>query len=193
MNKKINRKDFFKESLNNIGSFFNEIFSDELENLSVLFPEIIRPPGAQNEEIFQKLCNRCGECIRACPFFSLQPVFKGNQFDQGTPSLRLGEAFCRFCEDIPCIKACPTGALSAKIFQENPKIGQAKIIPANCVRSKKTDCNKCIQKCAKHANAISASSSKDLPVINLEKCTGCGACLLVCPATPDKAIKIIAR
>ena len=127
MNKKINRKDFFKESLNNIGSFFNEIFSDELENLSVLFPEIIRPPGAQNEEIFQKLCNRCGECIRACPFFSLQPVFKGNQFDQGTPSLRLGEAFCRFCEDIPCIKACPTEHYRQKYSRKTLRLGKLKL------------------------------------------------------------------
>ena len=50
-------------------------------------------------------CQGCGECVEVCPWQAVELV-------EGRPSF--DRAICSGCSDMPCIQACPTGALSAK-------------------------------------------------------------------------------
>jgi ferredoxin len=71
-----------------------------------------RPPGAPTEDlVFQATCTGCDACMIACPF----NVIMIEDPESRRPIL-LPEDPCRNCPDTPCIKACPTGALSEIII-----------------------------------------------------------------------------
>jgi ferredoxin-type protein NapG len=171
-----------------LGTFVNEVFGEELDVLQKKFPDVIRPPGAGSEATFLKLCLKCHKCIKACPYMALRAALAHNGFDDNTPILSTGSSFCRFCPDFPCVKACPTEALSSK--NNLSKIGQALILPKKCLRRKNIACNACEQICRQGAKAIKCDSLPALPMINDKRCTGCGACLTVCPVTPEPALAI---
>lgn len=187
--RKLNRKDFFSNYLRDLCSGLEDAFSDELTSLAEKFPELIRPPGALPEKEFLEQCARCGSCVKSCPFYALAPVLMGNEFDRGTPMLREGQSYCRFCVDFPCISVCQTGALSKKNVTDRPGIGSARVRISACLRSHGKECRACSDMCASLARAITC----DLPeaaAVDPAKCTGCGACVTVCPAYPDAAIKL---
>lgn len=186
--KKFSRKNFFKSIVDGFASFVDEIMGDELDDFQKKFPDLIRPPGVVHEDNFLKLCIKCGKCIRACPFLALQPVIHANEFDRGTPCLRVGTSFCRFCEGFPCIEACPTGALTKD--GNCKKIATAEAIKEKCLRSNGIDCTACEQICARTWKAISYNLHNQPPTINNRICTGCGACITVCPVSPDPALKL---
>ena len=192
---KMQRKNFFRAFLNDLLQGVDLAFGEELSAFADKFPELIRPPGAGNEQGFLETCSKCGNCIKACPYFALKPVLMANEFDRGTPALRVGEAFCRFCQDLPCVSVCPTGALSLQRQNRLQKIGNAGIVARNCIRNQGTDCRACLDKCEETGHgAIRMARSNDknpeiaLPDVATDKCSGCGACLTVCPAYPDPAI-----
>ncbi|MFZ5950535.1 MAG: 4Fe-4S binding protein, partial [Candidatus Rifleibacteriota bacterium] len=106
----------------------------------------------------------------------------------GTPCLRTGTSFCRFCADFPCINACPTGALN--LVSAHDRIGLAKANPETCLRSQGQECSACCQMCDRTFKAIRLTETGKPPAVDREKCTGCGACVTVCPVTPVPAIRI---
>lgn len=185
---KLSRLDFFKEIGQSLAQFVDAAFADELTAFADKFPELIRPPGRKDESDFLQRCIKCGKCIRACPFIALQPVIKAGEFDRGTPCLRLGTSFCRFCEDFPCVNACPTGALSKD--GNLKKIGCAQALAKLCLRSSGNECTACAQICDRTFKAISYPGEAQAPSIDASLCSGCGACLTVCPVTPEPALVI---
>lgn len=191
------RKSFFGAFLNELLQGVDIAFGEELSAFTEKFPELIRPPGAGNEQEFLETCSKCGNCIKACPYFALRPVLMANEFDLGTPALRTGEAFCRFCPDFPCVTACPTDALSKQRQGCLQKIGRATIIPGNCIRNQGNDCHACVDKCnqtgycaIKITQQNQETKKTGFPEVITSKCCGCGACLTVCPAYPDLAISL---
>lgn len=186
---KLDRKGFFKKYALDLFGFVDGVLGEELDSLALRFPELIRPPGALAEKEFLEKCSKCGACVRACPFFAIKPVIQGNEFDRGTPSLRTGEAWCRFCNDTPCISACKSGALSRNNEKKLTKIAQAMVSPMACLRSEGQDCHACIETCSSIKTAICLTDN--LPAIDPQKCSGCGACLCACPAYPETAIRLI--
>ena len=74
-------------------------------------PAAIRPPGALPESDFSAACIRCGLCVRDCPYDILHLAKPEEPMSTGTPYFVARQAPCEMCEDIPCVKACPTGAL----------------------------------------------------------------------------------
>lgn len=193
----MDRKSFVKTFFSDLLKGVDIAFGDELSAFAEKFPELTRPPGAGSEQEFLETCSKCGNCIRACPYFALKPVLMASEFDRGTPALRVGEAFCRFCPEFPCVAACPTGALSKQRQDRLRKIGNATIIVHNCVRSQGNDCRACLDKCAETGNCAikivmpaQNVSEFNFPEIITDKCSGCGACLTVCPAYPDPAISL---
>ncbi len=183
----MDRKSFFKNYLLDLLDGIDTAFGEELDGFAARFPELIRPPGACDEKVFLEKCTRCGQCSKACPFFALKPVLMANDFDLGTPTLRVGEAWCRFCENLPCVAACTSGALSIANYQQRPVIGLASIKSENCRRSPENDCQECYKKCPAAQAAISLQPAA-AALVDPERCTGCGACLTVCPAYPEPAI-----
>ncbi|HNX75135.1 MAG TPA: 4Fe-4S dicluster domain-containing protein [Candidatus Rifleibacterium sp.] len=183
----MDRKSFFKNYFLDLFDGIDTAFGEELDGFAARFPDLVRPPGACAEKAFLEKCTRCGQCVKACPFFALKPVLMANEFDLGTPALRVGEAWCRFCENLPCITACASGALTKGNHQQRPKIALASIKPANCLRSHENDCQACYDKCPAAQAAISIQPATAV-VVDPERCNGCGACLTVCPAYPEPAI-----
>jgi ferredoxin-type protein NapG len=188
---KTDRAGFFKSYLLDLLDGVHAAFPDELAEFADRFPELIRPPGALPEQEFLEKCQRCGACVKACQFFAIKPVFKANDFDDGTPALRAGEAFCRFCSDFPCVNACPSGALSLQNHASLQKIATARVTAEACLRSNGDQCQTCREKCDDLAAAITCEAPGEPPLIDKAKCSGCGACAVFCPAYPDNAIKLI--
>ncbi|PVJ59652.1 ferredoxin-type protein NapG, partial [Salmonella enterica subsp. enterica serovar Senftenberg] len=72
----------------------------------------LRPPGALNENVFASACVRCGQCVQACPYDTLKLATLASGLSAGTPYFVARDIPCEMCEDIPCAKVCPSGALN---------------------------------------------------------------------------------
>ncbi|MCJ7765086.1 MAG: 4Fe-4S dicluster domain-containing protein [Thiovulaceae bacterium] len=75
----------------------------------------LRPPGAVAEKDFLGLCIKCGQCVQVCPYHSikLSDIFMGH--GMGTPYIDATERACFACSAVPCVLACPSGALDHKV------------------------------------------------------------------------------
>ena len=82
-------------------------------------PMAIRPPGAGPEEDFLGACIRCGMCVRDCPYDILELARPESLVATGTPYFTARSGPCEMCEDIPCVRACPTGALDHHLTDIN--------------------------------------------------------------------------
>jgi len=72
---------------------------------------LLRPPGALNEDLFLASCIKCGQCLQVCPPQILKLANISQGFGIGTPYLVPREGACILCSGLPCVLACPTGAL----------------------------------------------------------------------------------
>ena len=73
----------------------------------------LRPPGALDENFFLASCIKCGQCLQVCPpqVIKLDGISQG--FGIGTPFIiPREEGGCILCSGLPCVLACPTGALN---------------------------------------------------------------------------------
>ena len=87
-----------------------------------------------------------------------------------------------------CVKACPTGALTLNPDKKPPPIGKAVLNLDTCLAEEGILCDRCAVTCPSDIKAISMRNRK--PVLDVEKCTGCGICVLYCESTP-LSLKII--
>ena len=71
----------------------------------------LRPPGAVNEKEFLALCIKCGQCLQVCPYHSIKLADFGKGHGVGTPYIDAQVRGCYACEAVPCVLACPSGAL----------------------------------------------------------------------------------
>ena len=145
---------------------------------------VLRPPGAVSESLFQGLCIRCGNCVRACPSKIIQPDL-GSSGVMGliTPKLRMGPGYCaEGCNE--CGKVCPSGAIEKLLLtQKNRRvIGLACIDRNRCWPWKGVrECDKCVTICPSEA-IDNFRKNPPMPVMLTEKCNGCGKCQIICPA-----------
>ncbi|MBL0721556.1 MAG: 4Fe-4S dicluster domain-containing protein [Sulfurovum sp.] len=104
------RRDFIKYST--LG-----IFAGVLAGGFVIAPKIIlaesrlRPPGSINEKEFLALCIKCGQCLQVCPYHSIKLADIGHGHGVGTPYIDANKRGCYACNAVPCVLACPSGAL----------------------------------------------------------------------------------
>jgi len=71
----------------------------------------LRPPGAVEEEDFLATCIKCGQCIQVCPYHTLSFLDIGKGHLVGTPYVDARARGCYLCDLLPCVLACPSGAL----------------------------------------------------------------------------------
>jgi ferredoxin-type protein NapG len=58
-------------------------------------------------------------CVRDCPYNILELARPESPVATGTPYFTARSGPCEMCEDIPCVKACPTGALDHRLTDIN--------------------------------------------------------------------------
>ncbi len=86
----------------------------------------LRPPGAVSEENFLALCIKCGQCLQVCPYHSIALNNMGHGYGEGTPFIDANVRACYACNAVPCVLACPSGALDHQTEKaEDIKMGIA--------------------------------------------------------------------
>lgn len=155
----------------------------------------IRPPGAVADPYFSGLCVRCGNCLRACPAGILHPdVGEHGVASLLTPVVRIGDDYCREgCNR--CTQVCPSGAIGRLTLDEKrqTRMAVAKVDLSICVLSDDHECQICRSHCPYEAIKIvwSDETYSCSPVVDPQKCPGCGACEVACITTPVKAIRVV--
>ena len=76
---------------------------------------LLRPPGALDEDIFLASCIKCGQCLQVCPPQVIKLAGISQGFGIGTPYIIPREGGCILCSGLPCVLACPTGALAHEL------------------------------------------------------------------------------
>jgi len=163
------------------------------ERLDFQIPEpvsrtVLRPPGALPEGDFRKTCYHSGNCVDICPARAIR-TYSGYETElTGTPYIDPDLAACVVCDELACMKACPSGALK---LVDNPSciaIGLARVQIQYCLRGTGQDCTICVDKCPMGGVAIRIGKDGAVEV-QLPGCVGCGSCQFYCPALP-KAIVV---
>ena len=161
----------------------------------------IRPPGALPEEDFLAACSRCGLCVRDCPYDILKLADLGDEVVVGTPYFTARTGACEMCEDIPCVPACPTGALDPQLTDiTKARMGLAVLVDQeNCIAFQGLRCEVCFNICPVRGEALTLEYAPNLrsgkhalfiPVVHSNACTGCGLCERAC-ILEEAAIKVL--
>lgn len=129
----------------------------------------IYPPYYKDKRDFIK-CNECEskDCLIVCN----EKVIK---IIDNKPTLNFNSSGCTFCDE--CAISCKYEVL--KVEYKKEKIAQMIINPNKCIAWNKTICFSCYDICEENAIIYKGMFN---PVIDLDKCTGCGFCVSVCVA-----------
>lgn len=132
------------------------------------------PPWALAEPEFIAACTRCGDCARACPTRIIR------QGDGGYPMVDFALGECTFCGQ--CVAHCPSGALLRQSkqppWQLRAEIGE------RCIARQQVECRICGEMCEFAAiRFVPQPGGIAAPLLDGERCTGCGACVAPCPTT----------
>lgn len=152
---------------------------------------VLRPPGALDpDDAFLDACTRCGDCIPVCPVDAIITIEESD--GRMLPAIDPGLRPCRLCDDLPCIAACPDGALVApEGGAAAVRIGIAKVDPRTCITFKGELCTRCYDACPYPDKAIMMIGHR--PLVGSAACTGCGLCQYACPTHPTSITVIPER
>lgn len=171
------------------------------ESSSAWASTYLRPPGALDAAAFDAACIRCGLCVEACPYDTLRLFEFDGSAQSGTPYFVAREVPCEMCADIPCLHACPTGALDPGLAAiGDAEMGVAALSHPELCNSYvgNSFCDSCVRACPLQGQAISLAIGPTpmgglfTPVVDPDVCTGCGKCEHDCIAAPA-AIRVIPR
>lgn len=155
----------------------------------------IVPPGAVGLSHLTDHCTGCQLCVSVCPNGVLRPSDELSTLMQPRSSYERG--YCR-PECTKCSEVCPAGAIIKidRAEKSSIQIGHAVWVKENCVPlTDGVECGNCARHCPVGAIQMVASDpdnpdSPKIPVVNDERCIGCGACENLCPARPFSAIYV---
>ncbi|MDR3012834.1 MAG: 4Fe-4S dicluster domain-containing protein [Chitinispirillales bacterium] len=155
----------------------------------------IIPPGADNVRNFRRRCTGCQLCVSTCRNNVLRPSSELSSFMQ--PHMSFERGYCR-PECVRCARICPTGAIRPITSAEKSsiQIGYAIWNRDLCVVNiDNVNCDLCERVCPTAAitripRDANDSESLKIPMIDVNRCTGCGACEHLCPSRPYSAIYV---
>jgi MauM/NapG family ferredoxin protein len=172
-----------------------------------VWPKLLRPPGAQNEQDFLKKCVRCGECMKVCVRNALYPL----SLQEGlsglyTPVLIPRQGYCEYGCSL-CGQVCPTGAIPKLPLEAKQKaiIGKAVLDKNHCLPyERKVNCMVCEEHCPIPEKAIRFEEINEIdfqgkrltlkrPYVVDELCNGCGICEYVCPVEEKAGIEVFRK
>lgn len=153
------------------------------------------PPGAWSARNFSTHCTACQLCVSVCPNEVLRP--SGKLVTLMQPEMSYERGYCR-PECNKCAEVCPAGAIHPITIADKSsmQIGHAVWVKENCIPlTDKVECGNCARHCPTGAIQMVPSDRNDehspkIPVVNTERCIGCGACENLCPARPFSAIYV---
>lgn len=150
-------------------AFFRRFAPDSQQ----ILPESVypRPPWAMPNALFLALCTQCDQCIDQCPMRVLGRSDETAEVLAGRPILDLSHGSCDFCGQ--CVDNCPTGALNR---DQGVKKQTMPWLAASCQLELGLYCNLCQEACPEQAIEYVVKK----PVIDNDRCTGCGECALDC-------------
>ncbi len=156
-----------------------------------------RPPGAVSEPLFLALCDRCSECVEACPHAAILTYPDAAGVRAHTPVMRPERRPCHLCDGYPCIAACPTDALREQATTEEQSaqtrsaqtrsaqtwsLGAVSLDTGRCFAYSGPECGACVELCPRGVEAIRLVGWR--PELEPAACVGCGLCIEACPMTP---------
>lgn len=155
----------------------------------------IVPPGALSAKNFASHCTACQLCVQVCPNQVLRP--STGLMNMMQPEVSYERGYCR-PECTKCSEVCPAGAIRPidKAEKSSTQVGHAVWIEKNCVvNTDNVSCGNCERHCPTGAIQMVAKDPNDrrslkIPVIDTERCIGCGACENLCPSRPFSAIYV---
>lgn len=132
----------------------------------------IRPPWSLPEAEFVDACKACGDCVEACPKAILVEGRGGH------PVVDFSRGACDFCG--ACAQSCAQSAFGAR------KYAPWRLVAAfgnQCLSSSGIVCRICAGRCDSHAIRVHPQvGGRAEPRLENAACTGCGACISICPA-----------
>lgn len=176
------------------------VFSRQAQSLPA---QVFRPPGAGTESDFLAACVRCGLCVRDCPYPTLSLSDIDTDVPVGTPYFIARRWPCEMCDDVPCVKACPTGALDPNLTNiDDARMGLAVLVDQEtCLNVQGMRCDVCQRVCPlineaitleRRHNPRTGAHAMFIPTVHSDKCTGCGKCERAC-VLEKAAIRVFPR
>lgn len=155
----------------------------------------LTPPGSLSARNMTQHCTACQLCVSACPNGVLRP--SSGLMTLMQPEMSYERGYCR-PECTKCSEVCPAGAIRPITAADKSaiQIGHAVWVKKNCIPlTDGVDCGNCARHCPVGAIQMIPSDpeiedSPKIPVVNTERCIGCGACENLCPARPFSAIYV---
>ena len=155
----------------------------------------IVPAGSLSLKNFADHCTACQLCVSVCPNQVLRPSTSLMTLMQ--PEMSYERGYCR-PECTKCSDVCPAGAIRPISVEEKSttQIGHAVVCLDYCVvNTDEVSCGNCARHCPAGAISMVRKNPDDpkslrIPVVNEERCIGCGACENLCPARPFTAIHV---
>lgn len=142
---------------------------------------IVRLPWVKDASKFTDLCTRCGKCTESC---DTNIIVKG---DGGFPTVDFSIDECTFCYQ--CAEVCPEPIFFAQ--SEQPWKAKA-TINHQCLAQQNVECRSCGDMCETMAIKFKLEIGKVAqPIIELDECSGCGACVSVCPTSSINVSNLI--
>lgn len=155
----------------------------------------IVPPGSVSIKHLTEHCTACQLCVAACPNGVLRPSTDG-LVTLMQPRTSYERGYCR-PECTRCSEVCPTGAILPldRAEKSSVQIGHAVWVAANCVPlTDGVECGNCARHCPTGAiqmvTSFKGGDAPKIPIVDTERCIGCGACENLCPARPFSAIYV---
>lgn len=153
-------------------------------------PPYLRPPGALPQPALAQTCSQCGLCVKACPAQCIQLDPDPAGVADHLPYIVPRQSPCVVCDDLACMKACPTGALQPLTQASDIRMGFAVMDHRLCLRGPQgyspggngEDCRVCVNQCPLGGSALGIDDAGRVQV--RAGCIGCGVCERACPTEP---------